>query len=277
MKLFDRLRRRDTYEFEVDGYHFRVVVTPGTHTVEWLDCRSPYVPSGYSATRMYSTAQPMSKLRERYYHWRYAPLPSKDDIFRLEADQQCPPEAFAIAFMYWEFLAEGGRKEPLLFQEQETSSIPAALGVRGALKTANAISTARVEGAHCATCDGPLTLKNRQALQKFAAKHTAKCRTCEGVNDIELRKTKQALLRASKEKEAQLHELDDFDPTTLLNFTGPISFDDPKILQAKQKLVDISRRARHKEYADIEQLIDAIPTAELPGLWAAANSSFLTY
>ena len=179
--------------------------------------------------------------------------------------------------MYWEFLAEGGRKEPLLFQEQETSSIPAALGVRGALKTANAISTARVEGAHCATCDGPLTLKNRQALQKFAAKHTAKCRTCEGVNDIELRKTKQALLRASKEKEAQLHELDDFDPTTLLDFTCPISFDDPKILQAKQKLVDISRRARHKEYADIEQLIDAIPTAELPGLWAAANSSFLTY
>ena len=107
--------------------------------------------------------------------------------------------------------------------------------------------------------------------------HTAKCRTCEGVNDIELRKTKQALLRASKEKEAQLHELDDFDPTTLLDFTCPISFDDPKILQAKQKLVDISRRARHKEYGDIEQLIDAIPTAELPGLWAAANSSFLTY
>lgn len=52
MKLFDRLRRRDTYEFEVDGYHFRVVVTPGTHTVEWLDCPSPYVPSGYSATRV---------------------------------------------------------------------------------------------------------------------------------------------------------------------------------------------------------------------------------
>lgn len=81
MKLFDRLCRRDTYEFEVDGYHFRVVVMPGTHTVEWLDCPSPYVPSGYSATRMYSMAQPMSKLRERYYHWRYAPLPSKDDIF----------------------------------------------------------------------------------------------------------------------------------------------------------------------------------------------------
>lgn|GEM_PF-2135390 len=80
MKLFDRLRRRDTYEFEVDGYHFRVVVTPGAHTVEWLDCPSPYVPSGYSATRMYSMTKPMSKLRECYCHWRHAPLASKDDL-----------------------------------------------------------------------------------------------------------------------------------------------------------------------------------------------------
>lgn len=48
-----RLRERlvgYTHAFILDGYHFRARVGPRSVNVEWVDCPSEHVPSGFSGT-----------------------------------------------------------------------------------------------------------------------------------------------------------------------------------------------------------------------------------
>ena len=46
----------------IDGFHFRVLVTPVTTHVDWTDCPSKYLPSGYSAGRMIPVDADLSAL-----------------------------------------------------------------------------------------------------------------------------------------------------------------------------------------------------------------------
>ena len=61
------------YDLPVDGYRFRAWVSPVQRDVEWLDCPSEYVPSGYSsATYVADGGSPLS--------WWKLPIPSEEEM-----------------------------------------------------------------------------------------------------------------------------------------------------------------------------------------------------
>lgn len=83
-----------TYDLTVDGYRFRVKITPGRTRVDWVDCPSVYLPSGYSSVA-YIAAEPdrtdsadsqsqpsvpsEDEMREEIRHW-LSGLEDLDDL-----------------------------------------------------------------------------------------------------------------------------------------------------------------------------------------------------
>ncbi|APT84321.1 hypothetical protein [Corynebacterium aquilae] len=78
--MLDRMLRRRTYHFLIDGYRFQAVVSPLSFSVEWVDCPSVYVPSGYSSTAMLGGGFGPQRLMTRLLAWLRAPLPSEEEI-----------------------------------------------------------------------------------------------------------------------------------------------------------------------------------------------------
>ncbi|PRQ12430.1 hypothetical protein C1Y63_01165 [Corynebacterium sp. 13CS0277] len=194
-------------------------------------------------------------------------------VFRLEPTENIPIQAYAVAYAYWEFVYAGTLDDPLTFTTREATAIPTVFGVRGGLKIATAASIASIEGAECDSCGGPLTLKNRQALEKFASKGKAKCRACDGVKEDQAKTTAQTLRRAAKEYAAVEEDLLSSFPFASGLQVG-LHIDSPEVKEMRQQLISQSVASRQDAYSDLEALIDAVPPALLPSVWQAVSEGF---